>query len=88
MGDEEGDPMRIHKVVNRVYEGTTYYRWVVSVPPRDVRELGWVDGQELETTVRGSILSIAPSLRRQPPRRGRPIDALEEGIQRKSVSRR
>lgn len=80
--------MRIHKVVNRVYEGTTYYRWVLSVPPRDVRELGWVDGQELEATVRGSVLSIAPSLHRQPARRGRPVGALEEGVQGKSVARR
>jgi hypothetical protein len=86
--DEEGEAMRIHKVVNRVYEGTTYYRWVLSVPPRDVRELGWVDGQELEATVRGSVLSISPSLRRQTARRGRSTDALEEGVQGKSVARR
>ena len=60
--------MRIHKVVNRVYEGTTYYRWVVSVSPKSVRELGWVDGQELETTVRGSVLSIAPKVHLRPGR--------------------
>jgi hypothetical protein len=88
MRHEEGEAMRIHKVVNRVYEGTTYYRWVLSVPPRDVRELGWVDGQELEATVRGSTLTIAPALHRQPARRGRPTGALEDGIQGKSLVRR
>ncbi|MCI4369796.1 MAG: hypothetical protein L3J81_00535 [Thermoplasmata archaeon] len=80
--------MRIHKVVNRVYEGTTYYRWVLSVAPRDVRELGWVDGQDLEATVRGSVLSISPAFHRQPARHGRPASALEEGVQSKSVARR
>jgi hypothetical protein len=84
-GDEA---VRIHKVVNRVYEGKVYYRWVLSVPPKDVRELGWVDGQELETTVRGSSLSVAPSLGVRSGRRGRSSASLEEGIQRKSIPRR
>ena len=61
--------MRIHKVINRVHEGTVYYRWVVSVPPKNVRDLGWVDGQELETVVRGNSLWIQPAVRRAPRRR-------------------
>jgi hypothetical protein len=80
--------MRLHKVVNRVYEGTVYYRWIVSVPPKQVRELGWVDGQELETTVRGSTLWISPAFRPPPGSRVRRTDALEEGVQRKSIARR
>jgi hypothetical protein len=55
--------VRLHKVVNRVHQGTTYYRWVLSVPPRSVRDLGWVDGQELSVLVRGSILWIQPAVR-------------------------
>ncbi len=77
--------MRIHKVVNRVHEGTVYYRWVLSVPPKNVRELGWVDGQQLETTVRGSTLWVSPSLHPRPGRRGRRAHSLEEGVQRKSI---
>ena len=80
--------MRIHKVVNRVYEGTTYYRWVLSVPPKKVRELGWVDGQELEVTVRGPSLTITPSLRVRTARPSWQSGSLEEGIQRKSGRRR
>ncbi|HXQ94867.1 MAG TPA: hypothetical protein VN864_06870 [Thermoplasmata archaeon] len=80
--------MRIHKVVNREYQGTVYYRWLVSVPPKVVRELGWVDGQELETTVRGSVLSIAPALHQRTGRPGWQSGSLEEGVQRKSVGRR
>jgi antitoxin component of MazEF toxin-antitoxin module len=80
--------VRLHKVVNRVYEGTTYYRWVVSIPPKRVRELGWTDGQELEATARGSVLWVQPVIRAYSGRRVRPADALEEELRRKTLSRR
>ncbi len=80
--------MRVHKVVNRIYEGTTYYRWVVSIPPKRIRELGWTDGQELDAVVRGSSLWIEPSLRSLPGRRERPSDALEEEVRRRTFRRR
>jgi hypothetical protein len=80
--------VRLRKVVNRVYEGTTYYRWVLSVPPKNVRDLGWVDGQELATVVRGSTLWIEPAVRpRASPRRNLAED-LESEVQRRSVARR
>jgi hypothetical protein len=80
--------MRLHKVVNRIYEGTTYYRWVVSIPPKRVRELGWTDGQELDSVARGSTLSIQPSLRPLPGRRGTTAQSLEEEVRRKTMGRR
>jgi antitoxin component of MazEF toxin-antitoxin module len=76
--------MKVHKVVNRVYEGTTYYRWVVSVPPKRIRELGWTDGQELEAVVRGSTLWIQPTLHARPGRRDTSANALEEDVRRKT----
>jgi antitoxin component of MazEF toxin-antitoxin module len=80
--------MRLHKVVNRVYEGTTYYRWIVSIPPKRVRELGWTDGQELEVVVRGPSIWIQPLVRALPGRRERPAESLEEEVRRKTPSRR
>lgn len=80
--------MRLHKVVNRVYEGTTYYRWVVSLPPKRVRELGWTNGQELEAAVRGGTLWIQPALRTAPGRRERGASTLEEEVRRKTLGRR
>jgi hypothetical protein len=80
--------MRLHKVVNRVYEGTTYYRWTVSISPKRIRELGWTDGQELEVLVRGSALWIQPTLRVPPGRRERPVGSLETELRRKTLSRR
>jgi hypothetical protein len=79
--------MRLHKVINRVHEGTVYYRWVLSVPPKRVREAGWVDGQELEAVVSGSRIWIQPAIRSRPGRRERPTDAMEEAAHRKSPAR-
>jgi hypothetical protein len=80
--------MRLHKVVNRVYQGTTYYRWTVSISPKRVRDLGWTDGQELDAVVRGSSLWIQPALRTPPRRLDRPVDSLEEDLRRKTLGRR
>jgi hypothetical protein len=80
--------MRLRKVINREYEGTVYYRWLVSVPPKDVRALGWVDGQELTTTVHGSTLWIVPSIRPRAGTKHRAGTGLEEEMQRKSAGRR
>jgi len=62
--------VRLHKVINRVHRGTTYYRWVLAVPPREVRNLGWVDGQRLDLFVQGASLTLHPS-RYSAPRLGR-----------------
>jgi antitoxin component of MazEF toxin-antitoxin module len=80
--------MRLHKVINRVYEGVTYYRWVVSLPPKRIRELGWTNGQELEAVVRGSSLWIQPALHVLPGRHDRAASTLEAELRRKTLGRR
>jgi len=80
--------MRLHKVINRVFEGTVYYRWVLSIPPKDVKDLGWVDGQELETAVNGTTLSIQPSARPRPVGRHASSKSLDEAIARSRFNRR
>lgn len=79
--------MRLHKVINRVHQGTVYYRWVLSIPPRSVREAGWVDGQELEAVVSGTRIWIQPSTRSRQGRRMHTADAMAEMAQRKSPAR-
>jgi antitoxin component of MazEF toxin-antitoxin module len=80
--------MRLHKAVNRVYHGKVYYRWLVSVPPKNLRELGWADGQELEASVSGSSLWIRPALRAHPVKPERCPTSLREEVQRKTISHR
>jgi len=80
--------MKLHKLINRVYEGTTYYRWTISISPRRIRELGWTDGQVLDAVVRGSSLWIQPALRTPAGRPERPTDSLEEEVRRRTLGRR
>lgn len=80
--------MRVHKAVNRVHEGTTYYRWIVSIPPRAIRELGWTDGQLLEATIRGNTLWIGPSTGTSPKRRALAAPAVDETMRFRTPSLR
>ena len=78
--------MRARKVVNRVYQGRTYYRWLLSIPPKAIQQLGWVDGQTLKTYVRGSSLTIEPGVSSGPPRRGIRSSDLEGSVRRRSLA--
>jgi hypothetical protein len=79
--------MRLRKVVNRVYEGKTYYRWIVSVPPKRIGDLGWVNGQELEATVRESGLWIHAAPRVRSGKRPSGLKELEDVIRQRSTAR-
>jgi len=37
---------------------TEYVKWVITVPPQQVEELGWNQGQELESAVNGESLVV------------------------------
>jgi hypothetical protein len=80
--------MRLRKVINRAHKGTTYYRWLLSISPRDVRRLGWVHGQELRTAVRGAVLSIEPLSATPTSQRGGELTALEDSMRRRSLATR
>jgi|SRR5271154_6010328 len=77
--------MRARKVINRVYKGRTYYRWLLSISPREIQQLGWVDGQSLKTYVRGTTLTIEPGVTSRPSRRGTRSAELEGSVFRRSL---
>jgi len=43
--------MKLQKVKARGYKGKTIYKYMVVIPPKDVKELGWPEGMELEGTI-------------------------------------
>ena len=61
--------MRIRRVQNRVYKGKEYERWLVTIPPSVIEEMGWTEKTEVELrrTKHGLILSAtgAESRRRR-----------------------
>jgi bifunctional DNA-binding transcriptional regulator/antitoxin component of YhaV-PrlF toxin-antitoxin module len=60
--------MRIRRVQNRVYKGKEYERWLVTIPPELMKEMGWDEKTELEAKKRGGTLRLA----RRPPEQKAP----------------
>ncbi len=49
--------MKLQKVVSRTLNKKEYAKWLMIVPPKDVEELGWKDGQKLKTlTEKGKLI--------------------------------
>jgi hypothetical protein len=58
--------MRIRRVQNRVVNGKEYDRWLVTLPPTLVKELGWDEKTELEVKKKKGSLRLAPSANADP----------------------
>jgi len=43
--------MKLQKVRAREYKEKTIYKWMIVIPPKDIKELGWNGKDELEGIV-------------------------------------
>lgn len=43
--------MRLQRQMSRKYKDIEYSKWVITVPPRQIEELGWAEGEFLESNV-------------------------------------
>ncbi len=50
--------MKLQKQRTREVKGKEYHRWTVVIPQEQVRQLGWKEGQELESSVEKESLTI------------------------------
>ena len=53
--------MILQKVKAREYKGKTIYKWILVIPPKDIKELEWKEGDNLEGTIvkdKGYFLSV------------------------------
>lgn len=57
--------MKLMRHVSRQVGSNEYAKWMIIIPPADIRELGWKEGQELESHVRGRILTIKPQAKQK-----------------------
>lgn len=49
--------MRLQKQKTRQINEKEYFRWMVVIPPKKVKELGWKEGMELEArTKKGRLV--------------------------------
>lgn len=53
--------MRLQKQKTREVKGKEYFRWTVVIPPDEVEELGWQQGDELATRKHDGKLTIEKS---------------------------
>ena len=42
--------MKLQKVKAREYKGKPIYKYIIVIPPKDIEELGWKEGIELNGT--------------------------------------
>ncbi len=40
--------MKLQKVKAREYKGKPIYKYIIVIPPKDIEELGWKEGNELD----------------------------------------
>lgn len=60
--------MKLQKQVSRRIEETEYAKYVVVIPHDCVEELGWKEGQELDSQIQGQKLIISSKLNNQEKR--------------------
>ena len=47
--------MKLQKVKAREYKGKTIYKWIVVIPPKDIEQLVWKEGMELDGSIVNDI---------------------------------
>jgi hypothetical protein len=52
--------MKLQKHGSRTVKGKEYFKWTLVIPPEEVKELGWEEGEELTPTREGKKLIIGP----------------------------
>ncbi len=62
--------MKLQKRLNRRVAGKDYSKWIVTIPPSQVSQLGWQEGENLEAEIRGGSLVLRRSSGQAPNRDG------------------
>ncbi len=50
--------VKLQRRLGRKYQGKEYVKWIVVIPPKQVRELQWGEGETLEGVVKGQALIL------------------------------
>jgi len=61
--DRHCPDVKLQKQLSRHFGGREYAKWVVVLPPKLVKQLGWREGMELSAVIDGKGLRIGPSAR-------------------------
>ena len=50
--------MQLQKQLSKKVKDKEYAKWVVVVPPKQIKELGWKEGRELKTEIHQKKLIV------------------------------
>jgi bifunctional DNA-binding transcriptional regulator/antitoxin component of YhaV-PrlF toxin-antitoxin module len=52
--------MRLQKQLSRKVENKEYPKYVVTLPPKSIKQAGWKEGIELEAIVKDGKITLVP----------------------------
>ena len=52
--------MRLQKRLSRKVGKKEYVKWIITVPPEEIKTLGWKAGEDLKIEVDSNILIVQP----------------------------
>lgn len=55
--------MKLQKQLSRRVKDKAYPKYVVTIPPKHIKELGWKEGMELEVNVEKGMIVLKPKRR-------------------------
>jgi hypothetical protein len=58
--------VKLQRQLNRRLGDREYAKWVIVLPPKIIRQLGWKEGQEFMFQIDGKTLRLKPSWRSGP----------------------
>lgn len=50
--------MKLQKQLSRKVDEKEYPKWVITIPPKQIKALGWSEGDFLESEIKGQALII------------------------------
>jgi len=58
--------MKLQKQISRLVGENEYAKWVIIIPPAQVQQLGWSEGDDLESFIEGTFLKLTKSSGQKP----------------------
>jgi len=50
--------MKLQKQLSRKIGDISYSKWIVTIPPKKIKEVGWKEGQEINVEVKNGYLIL------------------------------
>lgn len=57
--------MQLQKRLSRKVGNREYSKWIITIPPSTIKELGWKEGEKLQTKVSNDKLVVKPYKKRK-----------------------